>query len=179
VVSSPATTLVAGLPSTPVFQSWSSINNLFVTLPSGSSTGVAYIYVSGNVTGGITIAPGVTLMIWFAGNLTMDAAKITNQNNNAANLQLFGINPPAGQTRTVTINSDIITDLLGGAGTRYFILDCPGHDLTVTSNPDLCGAIVANSITASGSAKLHYDEALGFVGNPVDFERTMWVEDPR
>jgi hypothetical protein len=173
VVSSPATTLVAGPPSTPVYQSWSSIDNLSVTLPSGSSTGVAYIYVSGNITGGITTAPGVTLKVWFGGNLSMKTHKIVNGSNNAANLQLYGITPPLGLSRTVSLTGSDNPDLL------YLLLDCPAYDATIASNPDICGAIVANSITATGSANLHYDEALSVVGDPVDFERAMWVEDAR
>jgi hypothetical protein len=145
-----------------------------VTLPSGYSTGIAYIYVSGNVTGGITVAPGVTLEIWFGGNLSMKSKKIVNGNNNAANLQLYGITPPAGETRTVSLTSSS-----GSPGFLYLVLDCPGYDVTIAGNPDLCGAIVANTITATGGANLHYDEALSAVGGPVDYTRAMWVEDPR
>ena len=174
VVSSPTATLVAGPPSSPVYQSWSSINSLSVSLPPGNSTGIAYIYVSGNVTGGITIAPGVTLNIWFAGNLSMKAHKIVNGNNNAASLLLYGITPPNGQTRTVSLNSG-----QGSPGVLYLVLDCPGYDVTIASNPSLCGAVVAKTITAAGGASLHYDEALSVVGGPVDFKRAMWVEDDR
>ena len=174
VVSSPLTTLVAGPPSSPVYQSWTSIDKLSVSLPSGYSTGFAYIYVTGNVTGGITIEPGVTLAIWFGGNFSMKTQKIVNGNNNAANLQLYGITPPAGESRTVSLTSSG-----SSPGLLYFILDSPGYDVTVASNPDLAGAIVAKTIMATGGAMLHYDEALSTVGGPVDFERAMWVEDPR
>jgi hypothetical protein len=146
-----------------------------VALPQVNTTGVANIYVSGDVTGGITIAQGVTLKIWFTGNFSMKSSNIVNPNNNAAFLQLFGITPPAGQTEKVTLSDD-------GSGNPiqcYFLLDSPGHDFTVSSNPDLFGAIVANSITASGVANLHYDEALANVGDLVDFKRAMWVEDER
>ena len=174
VVSSPLTTLVAGPPSSPVYQSWSSLSDLSVTLPPGYSTGTAYIYVSGNVTGGITIAPGVTLNVWFAGNLSMRSHKIVNGNNNAANLQLYGITPLTGVTRTVDLTAGTTSP-----GILYFILDCPAYDVTIASNPEVCGAIIANTITATGGANLHYDEALGNVGTPVDFRRASRVEDSR
>ena len=174
VVSPPETTLVAGPPSFPVYQSWSSIDNLSVTLPPGYSTGIANIYVSGNVTGGITVAPGVTLKVWFGGNFSMKSHKIANGNNNAAYLQLYGITPPAGETRTVDLTASSTSP-----GTLYFVMDCPSYGVTIASNPDICGAIIANTINTTGSANLHYDEALGAVGEPVDFERAMWVEDPR
>ena len=180
VVSAPSTTLVAGPPSSPAYRSWSSMNNLTVTLPPGYTSGVANVYVSGNVTGGITVASGVTLKVWFAGNLSMESRNIANQNNNAAFLQLYGITPPAGQTQSVTLSDDIASELLvGPPGQRYFALDCPGHDVTISANPDLCGSIVARSITNTGSANLHYDEALANVGTVVDFKRASWVEDER
>jgi hypothetical protein len=174
VVSPPVTTLVAGPPSSPVYQSWSSIDSLSVTLPPGYSTGIANIYVSGNVTGGITVAPGVTLKVWFGGNFSMKSSKIVNGSNNAADLQFYGITPLAGLTRTV--------DLTAGStspGTLYFALDCPGYEVSVAGNPNLCGSIIAKTISTTGSPNLHYDEALSTVGEPVDFERAMWVEDPR
>lgn len=180
VVSSPSNVLVAGPPSSPVYRSWSSMNNLTVTLPPGYTSGVANVYVSGNVTGGITVASGVTLKVWFAGNLSMESRNIANQNNNASFLQLYGITPPAGQSQSVTLSDDIISELLaGGPGQRYFALECPGHDVTITANPDLCGSIIARSITSTGSANLHYDEALANVGTVVDFKRASWVEDER
>ena len=175
VVSSPSATLVAGPPSSPAYRSWSSMSRLQVTLPTGYSTGIANIYVNGDVTGGIIIDAGVTLKIWFTGNLSMPAKKIVNSNTNAAFLQLYGINPPSGQTATVSLTDD-------SNGERYFTLDCPRHDLTLTvltGEIDVSGSIVANTISSSGTTNLHYDEALANVGDIVDFKRAMWVEDER
>ncbi len=117
--SGPApSTITAGTVTSPSRGSYSSANNISVVLPAGQTTGEANIYVTGDVTGGITVAQGVTFKIWFEGNFSMKARDITNPNNNSANLQLYGIDPPAGQTRSFSIGS-------GNPGYTYFTLDAP------------------------------------------------------
>ena len=52
--------------------------------------------------------------------------------------------------------------LTGGSG-AYFSVYAPSHPVVVTGGGDLWGAVVSASYTASGGAKLHYDEALAQV----------------
>jgi hypothetical protein len=106
------------------------------------------------------------------GDFSMKARDIDNQNNNPANLQIYGIDPPAGQSRSISIGS-------GSPGYRYITFDCPGYDFSVNGNPDFCGAIIAKSLSGNGNTTWHYDEALGSVGVPTDYKRAMWVEDER
>lgn len=165
-------TITAGTLAAPTHGSYSSANDIIVVLPPGQTQGEANLYVTGNVTGGITVAAGVTLKIWFEGNFSMKASDINNANNRAANLQLYGIDPVAGQTRTFDISA-------GQPGYRYFVLDAPSYAFSVNGNPDFVGAFVVKTLSGNGNTTWHYDEALGSVGEVVGYQRASWVEDPR
>jgi len=165
-------TITAGTTASPSHGSYSSVNGITVALPSGQTTGEANIYVTGDVTGGITVPAGATLKIWFEGNFSMKARDIDNHNNNAANLQLYGIDPPAGQTRSFSIGS-------GNPGYTYFTLDAPGYDFSVNGNPDFVGAYIVKTLSGNGNTSWHYDEALASAGMATGYKRAMWVEDPR
>lgn len=164
--------LTAGTTATPSYNSYSSVNGLTVNLPAGQTKGVANLYVTGDVTGSITVQSGVTLRIWFEGNFSMKARNIDNQNSNAANLQLYGIDPPSGQTRSFNIGS-------GNPGYRYFSLNAPGYDFSVNGNPDFVGSWIVKTLSGNGNTTWHYDEALGTVGAAYDYKRASWVEDNR
>ena len=165
-------TLTAGTLAAPSHGSYSAANNITVVLPAGQTKGEAQVYVTGNVTGGITVASGVTLKLWFEGNFSMKARDIDNLNNNAANLQLYGIDPPAGQSRSFDIGS-------GNPGYVYFVLDAPGYDFSVNGNPDFVGAFIVKTLSGNGNTTWHYDEALGSAGLVTSYDRASWVEDPR
>ena len=171
--SGPApSTIIAGTGVSPSYSSYTSVNQISVVLPAGQTTGVANLYVTGNVTGGITVAAGVTLRIWFEGNFSMKSRDIDNLNNNAANLQLYGIDPPAGQSRTFDLNS-------GTPQFSYFTLDAPGYDFTNNGNPDVVGAFIVKTLGGNGNTSWHYDEALAGAGLVTDYKLVSWVEDPR
>ena len=90
-------------------------------------------------------------------------------------MQFYGIDPPAGQSRTFSINGNNIPDGL----ISYFTLDAPGFDMTNNANPNLCGSWIAKSITDNGRGIWHFDEALANAGDPTDYTRATWVEDER
>lgn len=52
------------------------------------------------------------------------------------------------------------TWLFTGGSSADFSVYAPNHPVTLTGSGDLWGAVVASSYTATGGAKLHYDEAL-------------------
>ena len=165
-------TITAGTVASPSRGSYTTASNISVVLPGGQTQGEANIYVTGDVTGGITVASGVTLKIWFEGNFSMKARDITNSNNNAANLQFYGIDPPAGQTRSFDIGS-------GNPGYRYFTLDAPAYDFSVNGNPDFVGSFIVKTLSGNGNTSWHYDEALASAGQATGYQRASWVEDPR
>jgi hypothetical protein len=170
--SAAPSTLTAGTSASPLYASYTSVNGLTVNLPAGQTTGIADVYVTGDVGGGITVAKGVTLKLWFEGNFSMKARDINNSNNNAANLQFYGIDPAAGVSRTFDLGS-------GNPGFRYFTLDAPGYDFSVNGNPDFCGAWIVKTVNGNGNTSWHYDEALASVGPVMEYKRASWVEDPR
>lgn len=168
--------LVSGPASSPVYRSYTSLTDISVTLPVGQTTGIAHVYVTGNIggngnMGSITVANGVTLKLYFSGNFQMKNRNITNLNNKAENLQFYGVNPISG-SRTFDINS-------GNPGNVYFTLNAPGHDFTVEGNPDFCGSWIAKTVGGNGNTTWHYDEALAGVGDFSDYTRASWVEDER
>jgi hypothetical protein len=165
-------TITAGTNLSPIYASYTSASQISVVLPAGQTTGVANLYVTGDVTGGITVAAGVTLRIWFEGNFSMKSRDIQNLNNNAAYLQLYGVDPPAGQTRTFDLNS-------GTPQFSYFTLDAPGYDFVNNGNPDVVGAFVVKTLGGNGNTSWHYDEALATAGLVTDYKIATWVEDPR
>jgi hypothetical protein len=173
VASQPAPAMItAGTTSSPLFATYTRAKDITVTLPVGQTKGVANLYVTGDVTGGITVAKGVTLKIWMGGNFSMKASDIDNLNENAAYLQIYGIDPATGTSRTIDIAS-------GSPGYHYVVFDAPSYDFTNNGNPDLCGSIVAKTVTGNGNTTWHYDEALATAGQPTDYKRAMWVEDER
>jgi hypothetical protein len=165
-------TITAGTMVSPTYASYTSAKNISVVLPAGQTTGVANLYVTGDITGGITVAAGVTLRIWFEGNFSMKSRDINNLNNNAAYLQLYGVDPPAGQSRTFDLNS-------GTPQFSYFTLDAPGYDFVNNGNPDVVGAFVVKTLGGNGNTSWHYDEALAGAGIVTDYKLASWVEDPR
>jgi len=171
--SGPAPSVItAGTLASPSRGSYSSADSITVALPAGQTTGEAQVYITGDVTGGIRVMPGVTLKIWFEGNFTMKARDIDNLNNNAASLQFYGIDPPAGQSRSFDIGS-------GNPGYVYFILDAPAYDFSVNGNPDFVGAFTVKTLNGNGNTTWHYDEALASAGLVTSYQRASWVEDPR
>ncbi|MBZ5568307.1 MAG: hypothetical protein LAN64_10720 [Acidobacteriia bacterium] len=50
---------------------------------------------------------------------------------------------------------------LSGSSATYAIVNAPNAPVTVSGSNDWYGSIIAKSVTASGGAKFHYDQALG------------------
>ncbi len=153
----------------------SSLSGTTISLPPGKTSATVNLLVSGDITditSSLTIAPGVTAKIYFAGNVSMKQSSLNNLNQNAAFLQFYGIQPPTGQTQTINFDS-------GSPGFVYSTWYAPSADFTTRGNPDFCGSFICNSFSANGNCTLHYDEALAGLGAPIGFTRVSWVEDSR
>ena len=134
------------------------------------------IYLTGdfktNAQAGITIAPNVTVRFYIAGNIDIGAGTVSNGTGYAANLQIFGIDPPANTTRTINIS---------GQGDFTGVVYAPAFTYDFTGGGNIYGAVVAKSARMTGNSGLHYDEALGSLanGSVQSYQMATWVEDIR
>lgn len=144
--------------------------------PDGSQTYIE-IYVTGDISfsgsSQLIIQPGVTAKIYFAGNVDVAGNGILNTNNQAADLQLFGIQPNDNGSRHVN---------LGGNGQIIAAIYAPNHDVTINgggTNGHVFGSVVGRTVTMTGVTNLHYDEMLGTTGMINSYKIVSWFEDSR
>jgi type II secretory pathway pseudopilin PulG len=87
--------------------------------------------------------------LWIDDLLNLSGGGIANPSGKATMLGIWA----CGSTHTSSWT------LSGGSG-AYFSVYAPNHDVTISGNGDLWGALAAKSVNASGGSKIHYDEAL-------------------
>ena len=150
-----------------------------LTLAGDSSGSQTYIeiYVTGDISSSgnsqIVVQPGVSAKIYFAGNVDVSGNGIINSNNQPGDLQLYGIQPPAGSNEHVN---------LSGNAQLTAAVYAPDHTVTVSgggSSGHVFGSIVGSTVTMTGVTNLHYDEHLGSVGLINSYKIISWFEDSR
>ena len=136
---------------------------------SGSDTWIT-VWITGKfVTSGsgyIVQAPGVHVTWIVDGDITVSGDSYQNQTGYAANNSFIGV----GSNKFTDSGSSTFT------GTVY----APGYDETISGSGDFSGGMVGNTLTISGGASLHYDEALGGGGGNTSvgaFAFASWFED--
>jgi len=144
--------------------------------PNGSQTYIE-IYITGDMsvsgTGQIIVQPGVTVTIYFAGNVDITGNGVLNSNNQPGDFMLYGIQPPANTSLHVNF---------GGNSQITASVYAPGHDVTVNgggTNGHVDGSIVGKTVTMPGVSNLHYDEKLGATGMINNYKIVSWFEDNR
>ena len=144
--------------------------------PDGSRTFVE-LYITGDISvtgqGQITVAPGVSATVYFAGNVDISGKGILNSNNQPGDLMMYGINPSSGSPRHVS---------LSGNAQLTAAVYAPGHTVTVVgggSSGHVFGSIVGKTVTMTGVTNLHYDEALASGGIINNYKIVSWFEDTR
>jgi hypothetical protein len=144
--------------------------------PGGSATYIE-IYVTGDISvsgnSQIVLQEGVSAKIYFAGNVDVSGNGILNTKNQPVDLQLFGIQPPSGSSKHVS---------LGGNGQIIAAVYAPDHDVTINgggTNGHVFGSVVGKTLTMTGVTNLHYDEALGSGGFINNYKIVSWFEDNR
>jgi hypothetical protein len=127
------------------------------------------VWVDGDITGSINVEKGVQATIFLGGNMTVNASDLSNPSDDAANLQIYGVQPANGQNRTITLTMD--SDL-------YAAIYAPGHAFVASRDGDLFGSFTAKTLRLKGNNQVHYDESLAqrtaFV---VDYQMASWIED--
>jgi len=136
-----------------------------IQAPAVGQTGAVNIWFTDDFTGSVTVPVGVICKIWITGD--MKTPNINNMNNNAADLQFYGINPPNGGEQKWETK-----DTTG----YYGLLYAPAAQIK-TGAGDIYGSIIGEDVNIKNN--VHYDEAFGGVGTVIDYARASWVEDPR
>ena len=127
-----------------------------------------------NITGAgsIEVTPNGSLTIYGRGDFGFGGAGIVNTNANPvpSDIIIYGTATTTG-TQEITIS---------GSSSVAAVIYAPNADFTINGTPNTSGAVVANTITMTGSAAFHYDEALadffGGGGMPDNFEMDSWLE---
>ena len=139
-----------------------------VTLVLTNTAGSSAIGLTGQA--GIVLAPGATLKIYTAGDISIAGNGVTNGGttaataNNPSSFQIWG-------TSTTTQSIGI-----AGNGVLSAIVYAPNANVTVNGNGDVEGSVVANNITLTGNAAFHYDESLGRFGVANPYRVSAWRE---
>lgn len=169
-------TITAGTAAAPTYYKMNSVKQqLNINLPNGSSTGTVYLWQQGDfagddLTGKISIAKGVTCIMYFEGDIKMKPGDFDNLNYNAAFLQLYGIKPNVNNTQTVTVN---------GSGNIYAVMYAPNATIKFIGGANIMGSLVGDTLDGNGNTSVHYDENLYGLGSPTDYRGVSWVEDDR
>lgn len=182
-VTSSGTTLVGGTSLNPTRYKLDRIqlsgnNQMHIANPPGQLESHVEIWVTGDISltgrGGITMDPGVNATVYFEGDANLSGNGFINPApNRARNLQLYGIAPPEGATRNVTI---------AGNGTFVGALYAPGHYLSMRgggNSDSVVGSFVAKEVFMNGTTSVMYDRSLANDGIITDYLVSSWFEDYR
>ena len=172
-------TLTAGTSAAPtnyILSKLSASGNGIVILapPSPNQDSYINIWVTGDITtsgnGYIQQLKGVHATIWVDGKVTVSGNAFDNENNTASYLTVNGVTPSNGSTNSYTVS---------GNGTFIGVVNAPSYNLTLSGNGDFMGSFIMNTMTISGNAGFHYDQALGSASgaNSLSYEFASWVED--
>jgi hypothetical protein len=147
----------------------------------GASFSGGGVYIQGSVriwmdgdftmsgTATVTLAPGATLEMYI-GNPTPGASSVQ--------MDLTGqcvVNPTGIPSKCLIFGLQNCTSMkYAGTAKGYCKLYAPSADITVTGNYDFNGSVVGNTVQFSGTASIHYDEALS--GSGPDYRIVSWEE---
>lgn len=113
------------------------------------------IWVTGDVTttgsAFIQIENGVHATFHVGGDMKITGSAIVNANNISTNAIVNVITPAPGVAQAVTIN---------GGASMIAAINAPGADFTLTGGAVIYGALIGQSLKTTGTAMIHYDEAL-------------------
>jgi hypothetical protein len=115
---------------------------------------------------GIVQQQGVVVKFYVDNQIQMSGATITNGNNTASSLTIIGI----GNNQNVQ---------LSGSSAFIGVVEAPGDNLQISGSANYSGAFIGNTLQLSGSASVHYDQALNKNGgsSSVSYSFASWFED--
>ncbi|MBI5382376.1 MAG: hypothetical protein HZA31_10795 [Opitutae bacterium] len=114
----------------------------------------------------LIIPPGSSLVLYAEGDVKIAGNGITNANAAPLSFIVWGVNTSnAGQEIQ-----------LAGNGALKAVVYAPNAAVTINGNGDAMGSIIADTITLTGNAAFHYDEALIDYGPNQPLGVTRWRE---
>jgi hypothetical protein len=109
---------------------------------------------------------GVVVTIYVDNQIQMSGSSITNGNNIASDLTIIG----TGNNQNVQ---------LSGSSNFIGVVEAPNDNIQISGSSSYSGAFIGNTLQLSGSASVHYDEALNKNGGGggVSYSFASWFED--
>jgi hypothetical protein len=133
-------------------------------------TGTQYYFSAVNVSGQATLTVSNGTLhtdIYIANQLSLTGGGLINVSTKAPQLSLLACGSPS---------SPATWTVAGGAG-AYYAVYAPNHDVQVSGNGDIFGAILGKNVSFSGNGKIHYDAALlNNKGTTLTVVGGSWVE---
>jgi hypothetical protein len=120
----------------------------------------------------IILEPGVHVRLFVEGNVDIAGNGFSNPND-CLYLQVYGVAPAAGTTRSMSIS--------GNGGFKGAVY-APSYDVTIVgggTEDTIFGSFVGKTIRMTGVQSVHYDEALGRGGLVADYQIASWYEEDR
>jgi hypothetical protein len=110
----------------------------------------------------LIVSPDSSVTAWLNGTTALSGSGIVNEPGNASNVTFYG-------------TTNCTTIAYSGSSKFIGVLDAPEANVAWSGSADLIGAFVVNSFDDSGSAGIHYDEAL-FGNTKNQYTVTSWQE---
>ena len=147
--------------------------SITITAPnSGADNNYIVFWVTGDYTtsgtGFITQAAGVNSSWYIDGKITTSGSSYINGDGVASSVNFYGVG-----NSTFTIS---------GSGSFVGTLTAPNYSGTISGSGSFVGSLIANTLTISGGASFHYDDALSSSGG-INIAQTgnyafaSWFED--
>jgi hypothetical protein len=116
--------------------------------------GTVRVYFKGNLrmtsTAAIRVTPGTRLEFYLGGDMDLNGKAVINTSKIAANCTIYGL--PGCTSIKYT-----------GDSACYAKIYAPQAAIEITGDSDYFGSMVGNSVKFTGTANIHYDEALGTI----------------
>ena len=135
-----------------------------VTIVLTAGSGTSALSVTGSAA--IVIPAGSSLDVYVEGDVKVAGRGLGNSNAQPVTCQIWGTNQGTlGQSIEVA-----------GLGTLAGVIYAPNGDVKIDGRGDITGSVVARTITLTGNAAFHYDEALANYGNGAPYGIAKWRE---
>lgn len=113
----------------------------------------------------IVIPSGSSLVLYTPGDVLVAGKGLINANASPSTFRLWGTHTTEDAEQDIDIT---------GNGSLLAVIYAPKANVTLRGNGDIRGAMVAETITLTGNAAFHYDEALANLADHADYRADGW-----